>query len=371
MFKAIKANQSLIIAVLIALFLTAWIASGAYSSEPIDDKPMVRPPEAVSKHVRSRIIKQEKFSPKICVTATTKPSKSLEIKAETSGRLLKKMVYKGDKVKKGAVLFKIELDDRIERKLEAEAKLERYKLEYKVAQKLQKKNFSTETNLAAAKAELEAAKTRLVQIKLEIENTVITAPFSGIVNNTFTEEGDFINTGKSLAELIAIDPILFDAAITEQNISKLKIGTSGKAELLSGIKADGVISYISAMADSSTRTFNIEFESNNNDLTILAGITSELCLNSDNLSAHKISPSILSLDDTGRIGVKAINSDNRVEFIPVQIINSSSNITWVSGLPAEVEVITVGQGFVKKGDIVVATPELAPKKTDITKKSAE
>ncbi len=371
MLKTIKANQSLIIAIFIAMFLTIWIASGAYSSEPVDDRPMVRPPGEVSKHVRSRIIKQEKFSPKICITATTKPSKTLEVKAETSGKLLKKLVSKGDKVEKGDVLFKVEMDDRIERKLEAEAKLERYKLEYKVAQKLQKKNFSTETNLAAAKAELEAAKTRLTQIRLEIENTIITAPFSGIVNNTFTEEGDFINIGKPLAKLIVIDPILFDASITEQNISKLKLGTPGNAELLSGTKAEGVISYISAMADSSTRTFHIEFESSNNDMAILAGLTSELCLNNDNLSAHKISPSILSLDDHGRIGVKAISSDSTVKFIPVQIINSSSNITWVSGLPAQVEVITVGQGFVKKGDLVVATPELTHKKADTNIKSAE
>ncbi len=371
MLKAIKANQSIIIAIFIAMFLTIWIASGAYSSEPVDDKPMVKPPEEVAKQVRSRLIKQEKFSPKICVTATTKPSKAIEVKAETSGKLLKKLVSKGGKVEKGDVLFKIEMDDRIERKLEAKASLERYKLEYKVAQKLQKKNFSTETNLAAAKAELEAAKTRLTQIELEIENTIITAPFSGIVNNTFTEEGDFINIGKSLAELIAIDPILFDASITEQNISKLKLGTSGSAELLSGAKAKGVISYISAMADSSTRTFHIEFESGNKGFAILAGLTSELCLNNDNLSAHRISPSILSLDENGRIGVKTIGSDSMVKFIPVQIINSSSNITWVSGLPTEVEVITIGQGFVKTGDLVVATPELNNKKADTNKKSAE
>lgn len=355
----------------IALFLTAWIASGAFSSEPVDDKPMVRPPEAVSKHVRSRILKQEQFSPKTCITATTNPSKTLQIKSETSGKLLKKRVTKGDRVEKGEVLFTIDMDDRIERKLEAEAKLERYKLEYKVAQKLQKKNFSTETNLAAAKAELVSAKARLVQIKLEIGNTTITAPFNGIINNTFTEEGDFINTGKSLAELIKIDPILFDASITEQNIGKLKIGTTGEATLLSGSNIKGAISYISAVADASTRTFNIEFEAENKDSTILAGLTSELCLNNGNLSAHMIPPSIFSLDDKGRIGVKTISADKTVKFIPIQIIKSSSNITWVSGLPNEVEVITVGQGFVKEGDAVIATQhdnETAPENNS---KSAE
>ena len=357
MLKSVKNNQSIIVAAAIAIVLTSWIASGAYSSEPEVNKPIVKPVKSEIKHVRSRILKQVSFSPKACTTATTKPSKTLEIKAETSGKLIKKLVSKGDKVKKGDLLFKIDIDDRLERKKEAEAQLERFELEYKVAKKLQKKNFSTETNLAAAKANLEGAKTRLTQIKLEIENTAVTAPFDGIVNTTSTEEGDFITLGKALAEIVAIDPIIFDASITEQKIAKIKLGTTGQASLLSGISTNGVISYISSVASPNTRTFAVEFEAQNSDNLILAGLTAELCLNSNNITAHTISPSMVSLDANGRIGVKTVTNANTVQFLPVEILKSSSNTTWVAGLPKEVQVITVGHGFVEEGEQILATLE--------------
>ncbi len=357
MIKAIKTNQSIIIAITIAILLTGWIASGAYSSEPVINKPIVKPTKDEIKHVRTQILKQVSFSPKICTTATTKPSKILEVKAEVSGKLSKKLVSKGDNVKKGDILFKIDLDDRIERKSQAEAQLERFKLEYQVAKKLQKKNFSTETNLAAAKANLEGAKTQLAQIKLEIENISITAPFDGIINTTYTEEGDFITTGKALAELITISPIVFDTSITEQNISKIKIGTTGTATTLSGINAKGSVSYISSIANAQTRTFAVELKAINEDNQILAGLTAELCLNNDDIITHTISPSIISLDPSGNIGVKTVTSDNKVKFLPIEIINSSSNTTWVTGLPANVQVITIGHGFVKDGEQVKATIE--------------
>ena len=357
MIKAIKSNQSIIIALAIAIILTGWISFGAYSSEPPTNKPIVKPVKSENKFVRSRILQQVEFSPKICTTATTKPSKTLEIVAETSGKLVKKIVSKGDKVKSGDLLFKIDIDDRLERKKEAEAQLERYKLEYKVAQKLQKKNFSTETNLAAAKANLEGAKTRLAQIKLEIENVLITAPFDGVINTTMTEEGDFISPGKALAELIAIDPIIFDASITEQNISKIKLGTTGKATIISGISANGTVNYISSVASAKTRTFAVEFESSNENNLILAGLTAELCLNNKSMVAHIISPSMVSLDKKGKIGVKSVTHDNKVKFIPIEIIKSSSNSTWVAGIPNNAQVITVGHGFVNEGDEVIATLE--------------
>ncbi|THB75584.1 MAG: efflux RND transporter periplasmic adaptor subunit [Gammaproteobacteria bacterium] len=372
MIQAIKTNQSVIIALMIAVLLTGWIASGAYSSEKVINKPIVKPTKSEVKHVRSRILKQVSFAPKICTTATTKPSKTLKIKSEISGQLVSKQIRKGDKIKKGDLLFKIDIDDRLERKKEAEAQLERFKLEYKVAQKLQKKNFSTETNLAAARANLEGAKTRLAQIQLEIENISVTAPFDGVINTTLTEEGDFITPGKELAELIAIDPIVFDASITEQNISKIKLGTNGQAILLSGLSTNGAISYISSVASSNTRTFAVEFEANNKDNKILAGLTAELCLNNNTIVAHTISPSMVSLDANGKIGVKTVTTENTVKFLPVEIINSSSSTTWVAGLPEQVQVITVGHGFVDDGETVKATLETAAS-SDInsTPKSAE
>ena len=73
--------------------------------------------------------------------------------------------------------------------------------------------------------------------------------------------------------------------------------------------------------------------------------------------AHRISPSLLTLDDAGNIGVKIINDDGEVEFVVADVALSSNEGVWVAGLPDLATIITVGQGFVVPGTMVNAVPE--------------
>ena len=57
------------------------------------------------------------------------------------------------------------------------------------------------------------------------------------------------------------------------------------------------------------------------------------------------------------LGVKVVNSEDRVEFLPVEVIKTTPEGLWIHGLQENVRVITVGQGFVRIGDKVVAIDE--------------
>jgi len=106
-----------------------------------------------------------------------------------------------------------------------------------------------------------------------------------------------------------------------------------------------------------TRTFRIELEVPNPDGKLVSGITAELELPTSTLQAHRISPALLSLDKANRIGLKTVTADSHVKFMPVSIARSSADGLWVSGLPATLDVITIGQGFVRDGDEVIAVPQ--------------
>jgi multidrug efflux system membrane fusion protein len=75
------------------------------------------------------------------------------------------------------------------------------------------------------------------------------------------------------------------------------------------------------------------------------------------VSAHRVSPSLLTLDDAGNVGIKIINESGAVEFIAADIALSSSDGVWIAGLPDTATIITVGQGFVTSGSVVEAVPE--------------
>jgi multidrug efflux system membrane fusion protein len=151
---------------------------------------------------------------------------------------------------------------------------------------------------------------------------------------------------------VDIDPFLIVADLAELEAAKVKTGQMISAKSVDGRHLKGFVRYISTEADPQSRTFHIEIEVANPGKERLLGITTEVTITIDEIMAHKMTPALLSLNDAGEIGVKIVNADNRVEFYPAQIAKSDNDGIWVSGLPQTIQLITVGQGFVRAGDQV-------------------
>ena len=77
------------------------------------------------------------------------------------------------------------------------------------------------------------------------------------------------------------------------------------------------------------------------------------------VKAHYVSPATFTLDADGRIGVKSVGSDNKVEFHQVSLLQSDNEGAWVTGLPDTVRLITTGQGFVDAGNVVTPVEKAA------------
>jgi multidrug efflux system membrane fusion protein len=73
--------------------------------------------------------------------------------------------------------------------------------------------------------------------------------------------------------------------------------------------------------------------------------------------AHFVSPSILTLNDEGEVGVRVIDDDKRVRFRPVDILADKPDGVWITGLPETVTFITLGQNFVTLGQRVEPVTE--------------
>ena len=87
-----------------------------------------------------------------------------------------------------------------------------------------------------------------------------------------------------------------------------------------------------------------------------AGVSAEIRLSVERVPAHQVSPSVLALADDGTLGVKMVDEQDRVVFAPVQIAKADQNDVWLTGLPEEVRLIVVGQGFVTDGAKVRPVP---------------
>lgn len=343
-----------LIAMLIASALALWLLSGQTkeSTTPIQATPVIEPTVKPPLKVQVKVLQAEPLQRKITLTGRTAPDRIATLRAEIDAKVVAIKVERGGRVKKDTLLLQLATDERQLLVKEAQANLKQHELNYKAMKNLSKKGYQSEVQIAEAFASLENARTALKRAKLDLQNTKVYAPFAGVLVERHVELGDYVTAGTAIAEVMDEDPFLIIADINELQRPYLKLGQPVTAKLVTGQKVQGKISLISRQANEATRTFNIEIEVSNPQRTLAAGITTSIEIPVENIMAHKVSASLLSLNDNGVLGIKAVDAQNQVAFYPATLAQSTSDGVWLRNLPETLRFIAVGQGFVREGDIV-------------------
>jgi multidrug efflux system membrane fusion protein len=360
------AQRPYLIATLITLVLVLWMASGPSAAE---QKSVIK--AKISSHDEKQVMAKVKVETRlgqdihktIELYGRTEPDRITTLKAEIRGKIIQVLAKRGSKVSKGQVIAKVALNDLPAQLTRSKALLNQREVEYQGALKLNAQGYQGKVHLAQSYAALESVNAEIKRLELDIANTVIKAPFAGILNTRYVEVGDYVASGDDIAMIADLDPLIVRAHVTELQISQLSVGQVAQVTLLNGEKAQGKLRYIASVGNDATNTFKIEVAIDNNKSQLLAGLSSELTIDLAKMSAIKISPALLALDEQGNIGVKSVK-ESIVQFTPIEIIKSESDGIWLTGLGEQVDIIVLGQGFVRAGDKVEAIFDQADKKID-------
>ncbi len=348
----------------LALGLTAgigiWMATGTtvrMGESTGEDTPPPPSERAKAKLAAPFAVKVETLeasvrTPFLEMRGRTQADTRVEVHAETSGVVAERPVSEGSFVRKGDLLCSLQRGAREARVLQANASLAQANIDFEAASKLSGKGFSATNRVIALKAVRDAAQAQMQEAELELARTDIRAPIDGIVESPLTEVGAMLGVGKVCATIMAPDPMLAIGAVSENNIQNIEVGQSAVVNLVTGQSVEGKVSFIASSADPDTRTFRVEVELPNPDLTLKDGVTTSTQLQLADQKAHFVSPGILTLADNGDIGLRGVGADNKVVFYPAEMIGGGTKGVWLKGLPDKVNVITVGQDFVKEGRVV-------------------
>ncbi|MEM7225450.1 MAG: efflux RND transporter periplasmic adaptor subunit [Pseudomonadota bacterium] len=309
--------------------------------------------------VRVRQQTAQNYIQEVVVRGRSEAVRRVEVEAEIPGRIVEVLVDRGAWVEEGDVLARLSVDDRQARVNEALALAKQRDLAHEAVKKLNKKGFKAAVQVAETEAALAAARAAVKKAQVALANTVLRAPFAGVVESRVVEIGDYVEPGDDVAWIVDLNPMLMVGHVSEQQMGRLAVGAQGRARLVTGSAVEGTLRFISSVADQATRTFRIELQVDNPEGRIPDGVTAEIRLPLERLAAHLVSPAILTLDDAGRLGVKTLTEEGTVGFFPVKVLETGPDGVWLDGLPATVTFITVGQEFVKIGQKVRAVEEPA------------
>ena len=285
------------------LFSVIWLISGLFKDDGLTKKvnDQIDTMSAVTVLSSSSIMK----SKIIKASGYTEADKSVKVRAEISGRVIDTPFRQGDYVKKGDLLCQLYIAGR-----EAYPKIQ--------------------------------------------------APFDGFLEAVAAEKGDYLNTGSVCATLIDSDPMMLVGEIAEKEIDLVRVGIPAKAKLVSGSEIQGMVSFVGTSANKNTRRFRVEIKVDNKDRTIRDGLSAEIFIQGAKIPAHRISPSVLLLSESGELGVRTVNDQNEVQFQRITILEDSIEGVWVSGLPNKTKIITVGQEYVFQGQTVKILETVPP-----------
>ncbi|WP_221799586.1 efflux RND transporter periplasmic adaptor subunit [Oceanobacter mangrovi] len=348
-------NRGHLVAILLVLGTLGWMLSGDTDQPTRSDTDSLRPTTANSlPRVQASHLQPQPHQQQIRLSGQLAEGRQVTLQAEIKAKVVAIQARKGQQVKAGELLLQLDKRDWPARVKQAEANLKQRQLEQQSARRLSEQGLANQSLLAQAETALANAEAELTSARLQLAATDIRAPFDGIVNNRMVETGDYVREGGQLLQLVDVSPYKAVAGLPENQLNQVQSGIHARVKPVSGPAVAGQISFVAVLANQATRTFRLEVEiANPDNQPVALGQSAEIIIPLTTRPAYRVSPALLIVDDSGQLGLKTLDQQQRVQFTAVELEGAEQDGVWVFG-PEQLDLITQGAGFVNVGDQVEA-----------------
>ncbi len=186
---------------------------------------------------------------------------------ETSGLLQDVRVKEGQQVSRGQTLAIVDDGGLANELARIQTQLELAETTFERQQRLWEQNIGSEMQYLEAKSNYEAMQNSVNQIQSQLSKSTIKAPFSGVIDEILTEEGEVVSPGQSqLFRLVSLDNMYVEANVPENYLNKIEEGSEVIVEIGSiGRQFTGEIRRVGNTINPNNRTFRIEVAIPNED----------------------------------------------------------------------------------------------------------
>ena len=321
--------------------------------------------EKEEKHDRALLVSTEKvndtvFKHFVEVQGNVETDQNIIIYPEFSGILTRVYVNEGQRVSKGQRLAKIDDGGLSSQLAQQETQVALAKTTFERQQRLWDQKIGSEIQYLEAKANYEAADKAAQQIRSQLAKTVITAPFTGVVDNVIAEQGQVVNQGQTeVIRLVNLSDMYVKASLPENYLNSIEKGTEVNVRLSSiGEEYKGTVRQVGNYINPDNRTFDVEIAIPNKDNKVKPNLIATVRLNDyTNENAITIPESILQENSNGEtiafIYEPVTDSTGTAKRVIVETgLNYDNRIEVKSGLNDGEIIILEGAKSVRDGQKV-------------------
>ncbi|MFT4756747.1 MAG: membrane fusion protein (multidrug efflux system) [Vicingaceae bacterium] len=248
-------------------------------------------------------IESQDFSHFVELQGSVETNQNIVVYPEFSGMLLSLKVAMGDKVMKGQTVAIID-DGGLRKQLaQVEQKAKFSKTTYEKRKRLWDQKIGSEIEFLGSETQYLADVEMVKQMEEQVAKTVVTAPFSGIIDETLADEGQLVAPGSTpLFRIVNLSNMYINADVPEKYLATIKKGRTVKVDLpVLDTMIETTIGKVSNYINPANRTYRIEVNVPNSGGLIKPNLTAKLMINDyRNEKAILIPQSIISENSEGK-----------------------------------------------------------------------
>lgn len=332
---------SLLLAVMAPLLLVA-CAEERVDENAVEPKP-----------VRIATAKQASRALQNTYPASVRSVRTTDLSFQVAGRVVIWKALEGVRFRKGDVIAR--LDDRNFRNAvtQAEAEFRNAQSEYERAERLIKGDAISQSVLESRLAELEVAAASLDSARKDLSDTVLRAPFNGLVGETFIEEFQTVQPQSAVLTLQSqqVEAVVNVPGSFVVNVPKLRnMEAVVELDAAPGQEMSAIFREAAGKADSSTQTYQAKFTfTPPSGLLVLNGMTARL------RASAELSGSPASSATGVSIPLSAVlESDGKTFVWVIKPVEQTISRREVSLVPSVGDEVLVQNGL-KSGERVVSS----------------
>lgn len=293
-------------------------------------------------------------------TGELKGSRQAMLAPDVAGKVVAAPIERGSLVKEGDVI--LQLDDRAAKLSlqEAEASLQEAKLKVEWARTEQERNQvllkpgaisaqefeRLKLNQSTADTTLKAATARLDSAKKALADTVLRAPFGGMIVERLTEQGEFVSSSSDVAVLVATETLRLIIQVPETQVGQVRAGQQADFTVpaFPGEIFTGTVKHVGGALREATRDLAIEAEVANADGRLRPGMFAEGRLQLAEARTLALPAPALRVDEDGKTHRIFVVRDGAVEERIVEVGEKKDDLVEVREGVTAGEVVVLSPG---------------------------
>lgn len=299
-------------------------------------------------------LKSENFTDYVNILGSLKPVHKASISYQEGGRIEKRLIEKGNYAAKGDTIVIID-NDVLKATLDAaKAQYQLANVTFEKQEEIRKENVNSEYQFLQSKYNMAQAKANYELAKARYDKTFITAPFDGVVDNIYYEEGELALPGTPVVNLISSNRLKVEAGVPERFSGQVRKGSKAVITFatLNLKPIEGNVTFVGSSVNVDNRTFPVEIELNNQEKLLKPELVAEVKIaTSDFKGVITIPDEVVTRVDEGYLVYVVEGGKAKARMIDI-LSRSGNKIAVKNGLKEGDNLIVVGYQNLLDGDNV-------------------